>query len=325
MRPVDTERITEIIVSESAPYRLKPFLADLALVMRSTAETARLRAIRECREDARTCVEQIKARKDDEADNLRGAAEASVVTIRESSQAQVEQVRAQADELIGRRRERLEQELAECNSVVELEVQRVQERVAAFQDETTRFFERLLQNDVDPAAIAAMASKMPSPPNFDAGLEPRASEADEPDRREAGQPPAGSASADAPAQSAVALPASSCAPLAPGRLSGAGAVRGRLVSEWYGEVERLKETGDENAAVGLLLDMLTGTEAESVADGSYVATRPYQELVAIYSVHARVEAEYSILERFSRQQHAPGAASSKLLERKAAIKKAAKR
>lgn len=317
--------MTEINVNESAPYRPKPFLADLMLAMRSTAETTRLRAIQECREDARACVEQIQTRTNDEADDLRSAAEASVVTIRESSQAQVERVRAEADELIGRRRERLEQELAEHNSVVELEVQRVQERVAAFQDEMTRFFERLLENDVDPTAIAAMASNMPSSPNFDAGLEPRASEAEEPDRREAGQPPAGSASAGAPAQPAVALPASARAPLAPGRLSGAGAVRGRLVSEWYGEVERLKETGDEDAAVGLLLDMLTGAEAESVADGSYVAIRPYQELVTIYSAHANVEAEYSIFDRFSRQRYAPGAASSKLLERKAALKKTLKR
>jgi hypothetical protein len=47
--------------------------------------------------------------------------------------------------------------------------------------------------------------------------------------------------------------------------------------------------------------------------------------VTIYSAHANVEAEYSIFDRFSRQRYAPGAASSKLLERKAALKKTAKR
>jgi hypothetical protein len=108
-------------------------------------------------------------------------------------------------------------------------------------------------------------------------------------------------------------------------LYGAGAVRGRLVTEWYGEVERLNAIGDVNGAVDLLLDMVTGTEGESQSDGSYVAGRPYEELALIYRASADSAAEFNILQRFSRQQYAPGTQSARLLERMNVLKKSVRR
>jgi hypothetical protein len=108
-------------------------------------------------------------------------------------------------------------------------------------------------------------------------------------------------------------------------LYGAGVVRGRLYSEWYPEVERLRAIGDDDHALTLLVDMVAATEAESRADGSYVAHRPYEDLADIYHGRNDAEEELSILERYSRQDHAPGAVAARLQDRMKALKKSAKR
>lgn len=309
-------------MNDSAPHRLNPFLADLAQAMRSTAETARADTVERCRADAQAYIERIQARKGDESDTFRSAAEADVVTIQERSKVEVEQVRAETERRIAARRERLKQELEDSKAAVELEAKRVEERVAAFQNELTQFFERILQGDADPAIFANMAANMPSPPDFEGTGQGRAGQADMTMAAAGGQPKNGTAPAGVVDQASI--PAAQRAPLLPGKLYGAGAVRGRLVAEWYPEIERLKAIGDVPGAVNLLLDMVTAAEFESQADGSYIASRPYEELSIIYRASEDISAEYSILERFSRQQHAPGPASTRLLERMAVLKKMVK-
>lgn len=311
-------------MNESAPHRLNPFLADLAQAMRSTAETARTEAVERCRVEAKAYIEQIQARMGDESTGFRNAAEADAATIGERSKAEVEQVRVETEHRIARRRERLKQELEEYKAGVEAESQRVQERVVAFQDELTKFFEKILAGDADPTVFANMASMMPSPPDFEGrgGSQPMQAEAS----ADTGvTPPVQTVLSASPAPSQANVPAAQRAPLLPGKLYGAGAVRGRLVNEWYGEVERLNAIGEVGAAVDLLLDMVTGTEGESQSDGSYVAARPYEELALIYRASADAAAEFNILERFSRQQYAPGTQSARLVERMTALKKSVKR
>jgi hypothetical protein len=293
----------EISVKDVASHRPNSFLSDLAQAMRSAAETGKQASVERCRADAADYVEHLQARTVDDAGAMRSSSESDVATIRERSKAEVERVRVETEQRVARRMELLEQQLAESNAALQREVEHVQERVASFKDEVAQFFDQLPQGG-DPTAFANMASRMPNPPDFDP--QPEAPE-EEPQAAPAAQTP------------------SERAPLLPGTLSGAGAVRGRLIAEWYGEVERLKEVGDDESAVALLLDMVTGTEAESVADGSYVASRPYAELAMIYKGRDDVEAEYSILERFSRQQHALGPASAALIERKASFKRPTKR
>jgi hypothetical protein len=295
----------EISANESAPPRKNQLLAGLAQAMHATAESARLETVEKCRQDATAYVEQMKARTVDDARAIRKASENDIETFRERSKAQMERVRVEAEERIARRTALLEQELAEHDAAVQLEVERVEQQVAAFKDEVTRFFEQLSQG-ADPTVFANLASHMPSAPDF--GLEPEPGE---------GEP---EAAASAPASQEPAAPAARM-PLYPGNLSGAGTVRGRLVAEWYPEVERLKEIGEEKAAITLLLDMVYGTEAESQADGVPVASRPYEELANIRRDHGEFESEMSILERFSRQQYAPGPMSQRLLERLAGLKK----
>jgi len=289
----------EINVNELAPHRPNSFLANLAQAMRSTAETAKLASIERCGADAKAYVEQIQARTADEAGAMRSASEADIATIRGRSKAQVERVSVETEQRIARRMELLQQELAESNAAIELEVKSVQERVTAFENEVTRFFD-LLPEVADPTVFANMASQMPSPPDFEPKRETSAKELEGKSRAEI---------------------AAARAPLAPGTMSGAGAVRGRLYSEWYGEVERLREIGNEDDAVALLLDIVFATEAESQAEGSPVAPPAYEQLAVIYRGRADAEAEWSILDRFSRQQHAPGVVTSRLLERLASLKR----
>jgi hypothetical protein len=298
--------------------------------MRSTAETARLAAVEHCREESKTYVEQLQAQTVDEAGSLRRDSEADVATIRSRSKSQVDQVRAETEERIARRMEHLQQELADYNAAIELEVQRVQERVVAFEAEVQRFFETLLQG-ADPTVFANMAYRMPSPPEFDPNRPAPAPEPSKPDQQtdrgpgpQAAQAGGPAAQAGGPAASA-AMPAAMRAPIMPGTLSGAGAVRGRLYSEWYPEVERLRAIGDDEHAVILLLDIVTATEAEAQAEGSYVSPRAYDDLAAIFLARNDPEEELSILERFARQDHAPTVVAAKLLERRKVLKKQIKR
>jgi hypothetical protein len=152
-------------VNETAARHPNRFLADLTQAMRSTAETARQATIDQCQADAKTYVEKLHARTDDEAASLRKAAEADVSAIRDWSKAEVERIRVETEQRIARRRELLEQELLEYNSAIELEIERVQKRVTGFEEEVGQFFEQLMQ-EADPTIFASMAAQMPDPPAF---------------------------------------------------------------------------------------------------------------------------------------------------------------
>jgi hypothetical protein len=153
-------------VNETAARHPNRFLADLTQAMRSTAETARQATIEQCQADAKTYTESLHTRTDDEAASLRKAAEADVSAIRDWSKAEMERIRVETEQRISRRRELLEQELQEYNSAIELEIERVQKRVANFEEEVANFFEKLLQ-EADPTVFASMAAQMPDPPQFD--------------------------------------------------------------------------------------------------------------------------------------------------------------
>jgi hypothetical protein len=104
-----------------------------------------------------------------------------------------------------------------------------------------------------------------------------------------------------------------------GKETGPGTVRGRHHSVWQPEVDRLRDIGDQSAAVMLLLEIVDATEAESRAEGFGVAPAAYETLAVLYRQRKDQASEVAILERFSRQQHAPGALPPKLLERLARI------
>jgi hypothetical protein len=153
-------------VNDTAAGRPRQFLADLTLAMSATAESARESALAQCRSDAASYTEELRARKDDETGGLRQAAEADLVAVREWSKAEADRTRQEAEERIAIRRRQLEDDLKEYSAAVDVEVRRVGGCVQAFEGELARFFDRLLEGD-DPTNFARIAAQMPDPPVFD--------------------------------------------------------------------------------------------------------------------------------------------------------------
>ncbi len=156
----------EISVNDSAAQHQNRLMADLTQAMRSAADASRQADFEKCQNDAKTYIEQLRARTLEDSEVLRQASEADVATIRERARARVERVRQETEQRILRRRQLLEQELTEFHADVEAEIGSVQERIESFQTEVSQFFEQLLQGSADPTVFATMASKMPDPPVF---------------------------------------------------------------------------------------------------------------------------------------------------------------
>lgn len=90
-----------------------------------------------------------------------------------------------------------------------------------------------------------------------------------------------------------------------------GYSNGRHFTTFVNDVENLKKQGDLEAAEKLLLNLVSVIEAE----GESVAPWYYEELAKIYRKRKDYVNEIATLERFAKQQHAPGAKPEKLLQR----------
>jgi hypothetical protein len=152
-------------VNETAAHRQKQFLADLAQVMRTTAETAQQATIDQARSDAKAYSEHLRARSSSETALLHKTAAADVSAIRDRSKVEMDRVRDETERRIQERNELLEQELAEYHTVFELESERVKDRAKAFRDEVDGFFGELPDGD-DPTRYASMAARIPEVPAF---------------------------------------------------------------------------------------------------------------------------------------------------------------
>jgi len=95
----------------------------------------------------------------------------------------------------------------------------------------------------------------------------------------------------------------------------AGFYRGRRISEYIEEVKTLRHNKELDKAEDLLLNLIDATEKESRATGMGVAPWYYAELAKIYHEQRNYQSEVAILERFSRQRHAPGSTPRKLMAR----------
>ena len=98
-------------------------------------------------------------------------------------------------------------------------------------------------------------------------------------------------------------------------MSDSGFHEGRHYTEYVDVVEDLKRQNELDEAEKLLLSLVAATEAESRAKSWGVAPWYYEQLAIIYRQKQEPREELAILERFSKQQHAPGDKPAKLLER----------
>lgn len=153
--------------SSPAPARRpRKFLADLTRAMRTAAEEARAQALAQIQSDAKAHVEQIHSRSATEAADLRRQADEDIAAVRDWSKAEIARIREATETRISSRKARLDGEVETHAALIEREVELVQLRVAAFEQEMTDFFERLLAEE-DPSRFATMAENLPEPPPFE--------------------------------------------------------------------------------------------------------------------------------------------------------------
>jgi hypothetical protein len=94
-----------------------------------------------------------------------------------------------------------------------------------------------------------------------------------------------------------------------------GFYKGRHYTEYVEKVKALKRGGDLDKAEKLLLRLVEAVEKESRAEGCGVAPWYYEQLAIIYRKRRNYKAEVTILERYEKQTHAPGATELKLMKR----------
>src|SRR5262249_49784393 len=81
------------------------------------------------------------------------------------------------------------------------------------------------------------------------------------------------------------------------------------------EIKQLKHHRSFEQAEALLLEEVARQEAAACTTGGGVAPWYYEQLAVIYSKQHRYRDEVSILERYERQQTAPGVKPAQLLAR----------
>ncbi len=150
----------------TAPRKQSKFMTDLTKAMQVAAEEARSRTLTQFQAEAKAHVEQIHGRSATEATELRRNADDDVAAVREWSKAEIARIREETESRITTRKSRLEGEIDGHAAMIEREIEQVQSRVAAFEQEMENFFARLLAEE-DPTHFATMAERLPEPPPFD--------------------------------------------------------------------------------------------------------------------------------------------------------------
>jgi hypothetical protein len=164
---IDEATETAASTDAAAPARKQTkFMADLTKAMQVAAEEARTRTLTQFQAEAKAYVEQIHARSATEAADLRRLADDDVASVREWSKAEIARIREETESKISARKARLEGEVDGHAGMIEREIERVNARVASFEEEMAAFFTRLLAEE-DPTHFATMAERLPEPTPFE--------------------------------------------------------------------------------------------------------------------------------------------------------------
>ena len=94
-----------------------------------------------------------------------------------------------------------------------------------------------------------------------------------------------------------------------------GYVVGKHFTKYVDEVKSLRKEGKIDEAEALLLRLVNATEAESAVQKRGVAPWYYEQLAIIYRKQKEYVKEVDILQRFSKQKHAPGVTPGILAQR----------
>ncbi len=149
----------------SSARRPTKFMAELSRAMQTAVETSRDETLARLGADAKTVVEEIHATSAVEAAELRRQADDDVAAVREWSKAEISRIREETEARIALRKTALDGDMDQHGLVVESRVQQVGATIAEFESQMEAFFERL-RSEEDPTRIAAMAERMPEPPDL---------------------------------------------------------------------------------------------------------------------------------------------------------------
>src|SRR6478672_8540736 len=165
--PPEEPETSDMIDATATTSARRPtkFMAELSRAMQTAVETSRDETMARLGADAKTVVEEIHAASAVEAAELRRHADDDVAAVREWSKAEIARIREETEARIALRKTALDGEMDQHGLVVESRVQQVGATVAAFEAEMAAFFERL-STEQDPTRIAAMAERMPEPPDL---------------------------------------------------------------------------------------------------------------------------------------------------------------
>jgi hypothetical protein len=146
--------------------RLPTFLHEIARTMQAAADRERESIAAEMADSLSAHVEKVRSRASTEAEELKRVAERDVDQIREWSAAEAERLRQETENRIGARREDLDRDLRQHDTLVDREISQAGEAVQAYQAELDRFVGRLA-SEREPTEIARLASLLPEPPSVE--------------------------------------------------------------------------------------------------------------------------------------------------------------
>jgi hypothetical protein len=154
-------------------------MRDLVAAMRRVAEETRQSGLSELRTKAEERVRTLEADAERRREELKASAETDVAGVGNWSDAETERIKLEAEQRIVARRAQLDQQLAAETTRAEAEAKALRDRVEAYERELDAYHAQL-SDIADPAAFAAAAKRMPSPPQLGGDVEPAQAAAEEP-------------------------------------------------------------------------------------------------------------------------------------------------
>lgn len=163
-----------------SPESSAGFMRDLVEAMRRVAEETRQAGLSELRttseEHVRTLEEETERRRQE----LRARAETDIAGVGDWARAEEERIKQEAEQKVVSRRALLDQELAGETARAEAATKALRDRVADYERELDAYHAQL-SDIADPAAFAAAAKRMPSPPRLGPEAPGAQAKTDEPD------------------------------------------------------------------------------------------------------------------------------------------------
>lgn len=155
-------------VAEHAPAQAETsagFMRDLVEAMRRVAEETRQAGLSDLREKSEEQVRKLEADSERHREELRSRAEADIAGVAAWASSEEERIKNEAEQRVVGRRAQLDQQLAAEASRADAEAKALRDRVAAYEGELDAYHAQL-SDIADPAAFAAAAKRMPSPPEL---------------------------------------------------------------------------------------------------------------------------------------------------------------